>query len=61
MRNWTYSHFMRVFAFIAVSVLGIAPLAAQAPAARAPARPNLNGIWQAMNSANYNLDRKSVV
>lgn len=36
------------------------PLAGQAPAARAPGtvtgKPNLNGIWQALNTANYDLE-----
>jgi hypothetical protein len=58
MRNWTYSPFPRGGALVAVLALAISPLSAQAPAAaRAAGRtPNLNGIWQAINSANYNLE-----
>ena len=46
-------------------VLAATLAAAQAPAYRAPrtadGRPNLNGIWQALNTAHWDLDRKSVV
>ena len=57
MRNWTNSLFSRGFAVTAISALFITAAAAQAPAAaRAGVRPNLNGIWQAVNTANYNLE-----
>jgi hypothetical protein len=43
-----------------VSSKAQAPAAAQAPAYRAPrtadGKPNLNGIWQAMNEANWDLE-----
>ena len=49
-------------AVIAAATFAAAPSSAQQPAAR-PARianqPNLNGIWQAMNSANWNLEAHS--
>ena len=39
--------------------LGVAPAAGQAPSYRAPrtadGKPNLNGIWQALNSADWDL------
>lgn len=39
--------------------LAVAPTSAQAPAYKAPratdGKPNLNGIWQAMNSANWDI------
>jgi hypothetical protein len=45
-----------VGAWLAVAVM---PLAGQAPAYRAPrvagGRPDLNGIWQALNEANYDI------
>jgi hypothetical protein len=34
--------------------MGVAPLAGQAY--RAPRAPDLNGIWQALNEANYDLE-----
>src|ERR1700682_2004140 len=44
-------------ALIAVTAI---PLAGQAPAYRAPrtgdGKPDLNGIWQALNEANYDLE-----
>src|SRR6187200_1809183 len=47
---------------IAVATLGSVPSIAQQQAAR-PARiagqPNINGIWQAMNTANWNLEAHS--
>jgi hypothetical protein len=43
-----------------VSTKAQAPAAAQAPAYRAPrtadGKPNLNGIWQALNEANWDLE-----
>ena len=48
-----------MLAAAACAVLTVVPAAGQAPAAyKAPrlvGRPNLNGIWQAMNSANWDL------
>ena len=49
---------------IAVATLGSAPsIAQQSGAAARPARvagqPNINGIWQAMNTANWNLEAHS--
>jgi hypothetical protein len=51
-------------AIVAAAVLGSAPsIAQQSGAAARPARiaghPNINGIWQAMNSANWNLEAHS--
>ena len=41
-------------------VLAILPLAGQTPAFRAPraagGKPDLNGIWQALNEANFNIE-----
>jgi len=49
-------------ATVAAAILGAAPSLAQQAAAR-PARianqPNINGIWQAMNTANWNLEAHS--
>jgi len=42
---------------------GVMPVAGQAPAYRAPrtpdGRPNLNGIWQALNEANWDIEGHS--
>lgn len=51
----------------AIAVLSVSPVAAKTskPAAQASAtarldgKPNLNGIWQAMNTANWNLESHS--
>ena len=44
----------------AVLLLAVIPAAAQAPAYRAPrtadGKPNLNGIWQALNEANWDIE-----
>jgi hypothetical protein len=44
---------------IAVLALAALPVAGQAPAIRSPrapgAKPDLNGIWQALNTANYDI------
>jgi hypothetical protein len=49
-----------MIASVAVSVLAAMLAAAQAPAYRAPrtadGKPNLNGIWQALNTANWDLE-----
>jgi hypothetical protein len=49
------------FVFLLLLVVGAAVLGAQTPAPyRAPrgpdGKPNLNGIWQAMNTANWNIE-----
>ena len=46
------------FAFSAMMAIGVVPLAGQAyRAPRAPGgKPDLNGIWQALNEANYDLE-----
>jgi hypothetical protein len=46
------------FAFAAMMVIGVVPLAGQAyRAPRTPdGKPNLNGIWQALSEANYDLE-----
>ena len=49
-------------AAVAAAILGAAPSMAQqsaAPAARIADQPNINGIWQALNSANWNLEAHS--
>ena len=47
-------------AALTVFLLAAASASGQSGAARAPrtgdGRPNLNGIWQAMNEANYDLE-----
>ncbi|HLH32913.1 MAG TPA: hypothetical protein VKY31_17055, partial [Terriglobia bacterium] len=51
MRN----HLSRLIVILAVSAI---PAVAQTPAYRAPrlnGHPDLNGIWQAMNTANWDL------
>ena len=49
---------MRCFRYLFVLLIMTVPAVAQAPAYRAPrlnGRPDLNGIWQAMNTANWDL------
>ena len=52
MRNW--------FSFSTLAAITMAVVLAQAPAYRAPrtadGKPNLNGIWQALNSADWDLE-----
>ena len=49
----------RAAAIMVAALLWIVPLAGQAPAYKAPrtadGKPNLNGIWQAINTANWDL------
>lgn len=48
----------KIFTFGAILAIGIVPLAGQTyRAPRAPdGKPDLNGIWQALNEANYDLE-----
>ena len=54
------SAFSHVFTATAVALLAhTAAIAADAPAAKGPrldGKPNLNGVWQALNTANYDLE-----
>src|ERR687887_1181239 len=54
------SLFLAVMTVPAQAPRGAAPAGAQAPAYRAPrtkdGKPNLNGIWQAVNEANWDLE-----
>ncbi len=54
---------MRTLASLLIAVLATAVVAAQAPAYRAPragnGHPDLNGIWQANNTAGWNLEAHS--
>jgi len=49
----------RAAAIMVAALLWIVPMAGQAPAYKAPrtadGKPNLNGIWQAINTANWDL------
>jgi hypothetical protein len=49
----------RAAAIAAATLLLIVPMAGQAPAYKAPrtadGKPNLNGIWQVLNTANWDL------
>ena len=51
---------MRIRRAILVLTFGAIPLVAQTPAYRAPrtpdGKPDLNGIWQALNEANYDIE-----
>jgi hypothetical protein len=60
MRIQPYSRVLLIFALAAISALCAVPAAAQAPAAAragrtADGKPNLNGIWQVVNTANWDL------
>src|ERR1700693_2569361 len=60
MRIQPYSRVSLLFALAAISALCAVPAAAQAPAAAragrtADGKPNLNGIWQVLNTANWDL------
>ena len=58
MRNWLSDSIAAVISLAILLWLAV-PGAAQAPAYRAPrtadGKPNLNGIWQAMNTADWDL------
>ena len=66
MRTWFGSTIVAASLFLAAMMAlgqgarGPAPGAAQAPAYRAPrtkdGKPNLNGIWQAVNEANWDIE-----
>jgi len=59
MRNWLTRLMIGAAIVGAVPVLAVMPAAGQAPAYKAPrtadGKPNLNGIWQALNTANWDL------
>jgi len=59
MRNWLTGLMIGAAVVGAVLVLAVMPAAGQAPAYKAPrtadGKPNLNGIWQALNTANWDL------
>src|SRR5262245_18539465 len=59
MRNWLGDSVIAGLAVAVVFLLAGVPGAAQAPVYRAPrtadGKPNLNGIWQALNTANWDL------
>ena len=59
MRNWLRDSIVARLAAAAVVSLAATSAVAQAPSYRAPraadGRPDLNGIWQALNSANWDL------
>ena len=59
MRNWLGDSLIPGVTVAIVLLLAALPGAAQAPAYRAPrtadGKPNLNGIWQALNAADWDL------
>ena len=59
MRNRFLGSMIAAAAVIAVLSLAVKPTAGQAPAYKAPrtadGKPNLNGIWQALNTANWDI------
>ena len=60
MRNRFRPSIILTFALGAVLALSVIPAAGQAPAYRAPrtadGKPNLNGIWQALNEAYWDIE-----
>ena len=59
MRNRVTGTMITTAAVVAVFSLVVTPTAGQAPASKAPrtadGKPNLNGIWQALNTANWDI------
>jgi hypothetical protein len=62
MRIGFRTHTLLIAAALAL-LSGVMPMAGQAPTYRAPrtadGKPNLNGIWQAINEANWNVEGHS--
>src|SRR5256712_9212366 len=60
MRNWFRDSMIAGVAVVCVLFLAALPCAAQAPAYRAArtadGKPDLNGIWQALNTADWDLE-----
>ena len=60
MRNWLRRSMIVTVVMVAVLTLAMEPAAGQARAYRAPrtadGKPNLNGIWQAINEANWDIE-----
>jgi hypothetical protein len=60
MRNWFTGSIIARVAVVGLLSLAVMSIAGQAPVYRAPrtadGKPNLNGIWQALNSANWDLE-----
>src|SRR5690349_22417198 len=52
----SFPSFCGASALAALLIVAAAPAAAQTPPARTPeGKPNLNGIWQVLNTANWDL------
>src|SRR5256885_1895027 len=60
MRNCFRYSMIAGFAVAGVLLLAVMPATSQAPAYRAPrtadGKPSLNGLWQALNTANWDLE-----
>jgi hypothetical protein len=65
MQNRVVNSKIAVASWAAILCLGVMPAAGQTPAARpaiprmSDGKPNLNGIWQAMNTANWDIQDHS--